>query len=60
LHDVLNGYNDHNAPGCGTVDFDMVKSYLKPETIRVMELNQKVNSADAKQGIAFLKDKGIF
>ena len=60
LHDVLNGYNDHNAPGCGTVDFDMVKSYLKPETIRVMEINQKVSPADAKQGITFLKDKGIF
>ena len=60
LHDVLNGYNDHNAPGCGTVDFDMVKSYLKPETIRVMEINQKVSPADVKQGIAFLKDKGIF
>ena len=60
LHDVLNGYNDHNAPGCGTVDFDMVKSYLKPETIRVMEINQKVNPVDAKQGIAFLKDRGIF
>ncbi len=60
LHDVLNGYNDHNAPGCGTVDFDMVKSYLKPETIRVMEINQKVSPADAKNGITFLKDKGIF
>tara|TARA_B100000959_G_scaffold278983_1_gene338360 strand:- start:4222 stop:5178 length:957 start_codon:yes stop_codon:yes gene_type:complete len=60
LHDVQNGYNDHNAPGCGTVDFDMVKSYLKPETIRVMEINQKVSPADVKQGIAFLKDKGIF
>jgi sugar phosphate isomerase/epimerase len=60
LHDVLSGYNDHNVPGCGTVDFDMVKSYLKPETIRVMEINQKVNPVDAKQGIVFLKDKGIF
>tara|TARA_B100000315_G_scaffold35543_1_gene30191 strand:+ start:3473 stop:4480 length:1008 start_codon:yes stop_codon:yes gene_type:complete len=60
LHDVLNGYTDHNAPGCGTVDFDMVKSYLKPETIRVMEINQEVSPADAKKGIAFLRDKGIF
>ena len=60
LHDVLNGYHDHYAPGCGKVDFDMVKSYLKTETIRVMELNQRVNMEDAKQGIDFLKKKKLF
>jgi|TARA_Y100000294_G_scaffold171465_1_gene184974 hypothetical protein len=60
LHDVLNGHHDHYAPGCGMVDFDMVKSYLKTETIRVMELNQKVHMKETKQGIDFLKDKGIF
>lgn len=60
FHDVLNGYSDHNEPGCGMVDFDMIKSYLKPNTIRVLEINQRVNLAGAKQGIAFLKGKGIF
>lgn len=60
LHDVVNGYSDHNEPGCGMVDFDLVKSYLKPDTIRVMEINQRVSESGAKQGIAFLKEKGIF
>lgn len=60
LHDVLDGYCDHNEPGCGKMDFDMIKSYLKPGTIRVMEINQRVNLAGAKQGIVFLRNKGLF
>ena len=60
LHDVLNGHHDHYAPGCGMVDFGIVMRYLKTETIRVMELNQRVNLEEAKQGIDFLKNKKIF
>ena len=60
FHDVQRGYFDHYEPGCGMVDFDMVKPYLKGNTIRVLEINQKVNEAGAKRGIAFLREKGIF
>jgi len=60
LHDVRGGYTDHNAPGSGVVDFDMVKSFLKDDTIRVMELNKRESFEDAKSGVDFLKEKGIF
>jgi len=60
LHDVKNGYTDHNEPGCGEVDFDMVKRYLKEDTIRVMELNHRVAPEDARRGVSFLRGKGIF
>ncbi|MBI5177632.1 MAG: sugar phosphate isomerase/epimerase [Nitrospinae bacterium] len=61
LHDVLpGGYTDHNEPGCGTVDFAMVKKYLKEDTIRVMELSHRVAPDAAKRGVEFLKTAGIF
>ena len=59
LHDV-NGYTDHDEPGSGEVDFDMVSSCLNPETIRVMELNPRVDPEGARRGLAFLRKKGIF
>ncbi len=60
LHDVQKGYNDHNEPGSGEVDFDMIRRYLKPNTIRVMELNGRVATEGAGNGIDFLRKKGIF
>lgn len=60
LHDVKDGYTDHNEPGCGSVDFDMVNSYLSRDVIRVMEINPRVPPENAKRGVAFLKAKGIF
>lgn len=59
LHDVT-GYTDHQAPGGGEVDFDMVNSYLRRETIRVMEPNHLQEPTAVKRGIAFLRGKGIF
>ena len=60
LHDVKDGYTDHNEPGCGSVDFDMVNSYLTPNVIRVMEINPRVSPENAKLGVEYLKAKNIF
>jgi sugar phosphate isomerase/epimerase len=60
LHDVKKGYNDHNEPGSGEVDFDMVRRYLRPDTICVMELNGRVDLEGAGKGIDFLREKGFF
>ncbi len=60
LHDVTGGYTDHNEPGCGDVDWDMVKGFLKPHTIRVMEINRRVPLERAVEGVDFLRKKGIF
>ncbi len=60
LHDVTGGYTDHNEPGCGDVDWDMVKEFLKPHTIKVMEVNRRVPLERVVAGVAFLRQKRIF
>ena len=58
LHDC-EGYGDHNAPGKGKVDFNMIKKYLKPETIKIIEVEPEVTYKDLKEGIEFLRKLGI-
>ena len=53
LHDA-EGTKDHQAPGKGEVDFEMVKKYTSPETIRVIELSPNVTEEDMRRGIDFL------
>jgi len=58
LHDC-EGCNDHNAPGKGKVDFKMIKKYLKPETIKIIEVKPEVTEESLREGIQFLKKLGI-
>lgn len=53
LHDA-EGTRDHQAPGRGKIDFEMVKKYVSPETIRVIELSPKVSEEELREGIGFL------
>jgi len=59
LHDVKSGYTDHNEPGSGSVDFEMIKSFLRPDTIRVVELNARVEPENVRRSIEFLRQTGI-
>ncbi len=61
LHDV-DGYTDHFPPGFpekGMVDFDMVKKYIKPDTIKIMELRGEFTPSQARSGLRWLERKGI-
>ena len=58
LHDC-EGYRDHKAPGNGKVDFEMIKKYLKPETIKIIEVEPEVTDESLKEGIVYLKNVGI-
>jgi len=42
LHDVDQAGNDHQPVGSGTVDFDMVSSFWRPEHLLVIELSPRV------------------
>ncbi|HLS27164.1 MAG TPA: sugar phosphate isomerase/epimerase [Opitutales bacterium] len=42
LHDVSEEGNDHLALGTGTVDFEMISEYFRPEHILVLELHPRV------------------
>jgi len=58
LHDC-EGYEDHNAPGKGKVDFNMIKKYIKHETIKIVEVEPQVSEESLKEGLDFLKSIGI-
>jgi len=58
LHDAR-GLNDHQAPGTGDIDFDSLKEHLKDDTLRVIELEPSVNEEQVREGIRFLREKGI-
>ena len=53
------GYDDHNAPGSGEEDYSLLKEYLRPETIRVVETHHRATREELLQGLAFLREQGI-
>lgn len=58
LHDMVND-RDHQAPGKGKIDFSMVAKYLKPDTVRILEVHPPDTVQDLKAGVEVLKSAGI-
>jgi sugar phosphate isomerase/epimerase len=58
LHDIL-GISDHQAPGKGDMDWEMVAKYLPPGIVKVCEIGEW-NDEEQMQGIVnLLQKKGI-
>jgi len=55
IHDVQFPARDHCPPGSGVVDFGALKPLVKPEHIKVFELNPGVAVEDLKRGVDHLK-----
>ena len=55
LHDVQFPGRDHCAPGTGTLDFAALKPFIRPEQIKVFELNPNLPVAEVRRGIEHLK-----
>ncbi len=55
IHDVQPPGRDHCPPGSGTVDFAALKPYVRPDHIKVFELNPGVPLEALREGIAYLK-----
>jgi len=53
------GYEDHEAPGGGDEDYPILKQYLQPETLRILEVHHRATREELLRGIAFLKEQGI-
>ena len=53
------GYHDHEAPGSGEEDYVLLKKFLKPATLRVMETHHRASRDDLLRGVEFLKEQGI-
>lgn len=54
LHDAI-GLEDHLAPGTGKIDFKGIRSYLKKDTLLVIELKPGTSDAEVSQGIKFVR-----
>jgi len=54
LHDV-SGCQDHLAPGEGAFDFNLLKGYLRPDTIRVLEPHYPANREAVKKSRRLLE-----
>jgi len=50
---------DHKAPGTGDIDYSLLKDYLKPDTIKVLELGPKVTPPEVKAGFEYLQQMGL-
>jgi sugar phosphate isomerase/epimerase len=55
LHDAVD-LEDHLAPGSGEIDFKNLKSYLKADTLKVIELKSRIPESDVTRGIPFIRE----
>ena len=53
------GYADHYAPGGGDEDYSLLKRYLKPDTVRVVETHHRATREELIRGLEFLREQGI-
>ncbi len=53
------GYHDHEAPGSGEEDYTLIKKFLKPDTLRVVETHHRASQEELRRGLDFLKEQGI-
>jgi hypothetical protein len=55
----VRGYLDHCVPGSGEVDFSDSKKYIKPNTLKILEINSRESEKDLLDSIHYLKSIGI-
>jgi len=54
LHDIKNVIDDHRAPLAGDFDFTLLKPYLRPETLKVIEPHYPATAKEIEKGIRYL------
>jgi sugar phosphate isomerase/epimerase len=58
LHDAI-GLEDHLAPGKGEIEFGRLKTYIKSDTVLVMELKPGTPDREVAEGIRYLNSLGF-
>jgi sugar phosphate isomerase/epimerase len=54
LHDIIKIIEDHEAPGCGTFDFNVLKPYIRKDTIKVIEAHQSATGDEIRRSVGYL------
>ena len=54
LHDVSDAGKDHQVPGSGTVDFGLIREFLRPEHTLIAELSPRLTTEEVRQSRDFL------
>ena len=54
LHGII-GCQDHQPPAAGNLDFKWVASYLKSDTLKVIEAHEPATPAEIKESKEFLE-----
>jgi len=57
LHDVSLEGRDHQVPGTGVIDFDMVAEFVRPEHTLVLELSPRLTVDEVLRSRDFIADK---
>ena len=55
LHGVIDTVQDHEAPAKGNMDFELIRRYTRPDTLRVMELSPSNSPEVVLAGKAYLE-----
>lgn len=58
LHDIL-GVSDHQAPGKGNMNWEMIAKYLPPRAVKVCEIGEWNDEEELRTAVKFLQKKGI-
>lgn len=53
------GYQDHEAPGWGEENYEILKKFMQAETIRIIETHHRATREELKRGLELLKEKAI-
>lgn len=55
LHDIIGPITDHQTPGTGTFDFTLIRPYIRPDMITVMEVHPPATAAQLREGAERLR-----
>ena len=55
LHDII-ATEDHLAPGCGDFDFQILKSYIHKDTLKVIEAHHPATANEIIEGVKYLEN----